>query len=192
MNPSILIDLRYSTKNNFLGEDIYGELDSCYLRKLPAEMLMEAHDFLKNSHPNLRFLVYDGLRPRDIQQKLWDALDTIPESERGQFVANPDEGSIHNYGAAIDLTLAYNDGKPLDMGTDYDHFGKLAFPVLEDSLFADGKLTKEQINNRGILRNVMTNAGFTTIDSEWWHFDAFSYEQTKNKFQIIESLDEYY
>ena len=192
MDPTILIDLRYSTKNNFLGEDIYGELDSCYLRKLPAEMLMEAHDFLKNSHPNLRFLVYDGLRPRDVQQKLWDALDTIPESERGQFVANPDKGSIHNYGAAIDLTLAFNDGKPLDMGTDYDHFGKLAFPVLEDSLFADGKLTKEQINNRGILRNVMTNAGFTTIDSEWWHFDAFSYEQTKNKFQIIESLDEYY
>ena len=155
-------------------------------------MLIKAHEFLKESHPNLRFLVYDGLRPRDIQQKLWDALDTIPESERGQFVANPLKGSIHNYGAAIDLTLASSNGEPLDMGTDYDHFGKLAFPALEDSLFTIGKLTKEQIKNRNILRNAMTNAGFTTIDSEWWHFDAFSYKQTKNKFQIVESLNEYY
>ena len=68
MDRSIFIDLRYSSKNNFIGEDIYGELDSCYLRKQPAEMLLKAHEFLKKSHPNLRFLVYDGLRPRDVQQ----------------------------------------------------------------------------------------------------------------------------
>ena len=95
-------------------------------------------------------------------------------------------------GTLPNTLVTLNDGRPLDMGTDYDHFGKLAFPVLEDSLFAVGKLSKEQIQNRNILRNVMTNAGFTTINSEWWHFDAFSYKETKDNFQIIESLNEYY
>ena len=72
------------------------------------------------------------------------------------------------------------------MGTRYDHFGELAFPVLEDSLLALGKLTDKQIENRRILRRVMTKAGFYTIDSEWWHFDAFSYNETKNKYKIVE------
>ena len=156
------------------------------LRKEPAEMLCLANKHLKESHPELRLLVFDGLRTRSVQKKLWDALDTIPISERTQFVADPKKGSIHNYGAAVDLTLALENGSELDMGTKYDHFGELAFPVLEDSLLALGKLTDKQIENRTILRKVMTKAGFSTIDSEWWHFDAFSYNETKNKYTIVE------
>ena len=186
LDPSIIVDLKYSTQDNFLGKDIYGKLDSCYLRKIPAEMLMSANKNLQELYPDLRLLVYDGLRPRSIQKKLWNALDTIPETERTKFVADPIKGSIHNYGAAIDLTLAYENGIELDMGTNYDYFGALAFPIYEDSLLNLGKLSKEQVKNRRILRKVMQKAGFSILDSEWWHFNAFSYEKTKNKYQIIE------
>ena len=186
LDPTIMVDLRYSSKNNFLKKDIYGDLEECFLRKEPAEMLCLANKHLKESHPELRLLVFDGLRTRSVQKKLWDALDTISLSERTQFVADPEKGSIHNYGAAVDLTLSLENGLELDMGTNYDHFGELAFPALEDSLLALGKLTDKQIGNRRILREVMTKAGFSTIDSEWWHFDAFSYNETKNKYKIVE------
>ena len=186
LDPTILVDLRYSSKNNFLKKDMYGDLEECFLRRKPAEMLCQANEHLKASHPELRLLVFDGLRTRSVQKKLWDALDTIPISVRTQFVADPEKGSIHNYGAAVDLTLALENGSELDMGTEYDHFGELAFPALEDSLLALGKLTDKQIENRTILRKVMTKAGFSTIDSEWWHFDAFSYNETKNKYTIVE------
>ena len=186
LDPTILVDLRYSSKNNFLKKDMYGDLEECFLRRKPAEMLCQANKHLKASHPELRLLVFDGLRTRSVQKKLWDALDTVPISVRTQFVADPEKGSIHNYGAAVDLTLALENGSELDMGTKYDHFGELAFPVLEDSLLALGKLTDKQIENRTILRKVMTKAGFSTIDSEWWHFDAFSYNETKNKYTIVE------
>ena len=186
LDPTIMVDLRYSSKNNFLKKDIYGDLEECFLRKEPAEMLCLANKHLKESYPELRLLVFDGLRTRSVQKKLWDALDTISLSERTQFVADPEKGSIHNYGAAVDLTLSLENGLELDMGTNYDHFGELAFPALEDSLLALGKLTGKQIENRRILRKVMTKAGFSTIDSEWWHFDAFSYNETKNKYKIVE------
>ena len=186
LDPTIMVDLRYSSKNNFLKKDIYGDLEDCFLRKEPAEMLCLANKHLRESHPQLRLLVFDGLRTRSVQKKLWDALDTISLSERTQFVADPEKGSIHNYGAAVDLTLSLENGLELDMGTNYDHFGELAFPALEDSLLALGKLTDKQIENRRILRKVMTKAGFSTIDSEWWHFDAFSYNETKNKYKIVE------
>ena len=186
LDPTILVDLRYSSKNNFLKKDMYGDLEECFLRRKPAEMLCQANKHLKASHPELRLLVFDGLRTRSVQKKLWDALDTIPTSLRTQFVADPKKGSIHNYGAAVDLTLALENGSELDMGTEYDHFGELAFPALEDSLLALGKLTDKQIENRTILRQVMTKAGFSTIDSEWWHFDAFSRNETKSKYTIVE------
>ena len=186
LDPTILVDLRYSSKNNFLKKDMYGDLEECFLRRKPAEMLCQANKHLKASHPELRLLVFDGLRTRSVQKKLWDALDTIPISVRTQFVADPEKGSIHNYGAAVDLTLALENGSELDMGTEYDHFGELAFPALEDSLLALGKLTDKQIENRTILRKIMKKAGFSTIDSEWWHFDAFSYNETKNKYTIVE------
>ena len=186
LDPTILVDLRYSSKNNFLKKDMYGDLEECFLRRNPAEMLCQANKHLKASHPELRLLVFDGLRTRSVQKKLWDALDTIPISLRTQFVADPKKGSIYNYGAAVDLTLALENGSELDMGTEYDHFGELAFPALEDSLLALGKLTDKQIENRTILRQVMSKAGFSTIDSEWWHFDAFSRNETKNKYTIVE------
>lgn len=186
LDSTILIDLKYSTTDNFMNMDMYGDLETCYLRKNPAEMLLRANEYLKETNPELNLLIYDGLRPRSIQRKLWNALDEVPETERTQYVADPEKGSIHNYGAAVDLTLAHENGSPLDMGTNYDYFGELAFPALEDSLLSIGVLTKAQIQNRKILRSVMTRAGFSTISSEWWHFNAYSYQDIQTKYNIIE------
>ncbi len=186
IDPTIFVKLKYSTTDNFMNTDVYGDLETCYLRKIPAQMLFEAHTFLKEKHPYMRFLVYDGLRPRSIQWKLWNRLDNVPVSKRTQFVANPETGSIHNFGAAVDLTLADTLGNPLDMGTKYDFFGDLAFPVLEDSLFAVGKLASEQVTNRRILRDAMQEAGFSPINTEWWHFNAFPYKVIRIKYTIIE------
>jgi len=185
-NPTLLVELKYSSTDNFMGIDVYGDLETCYMRRVPAQMLAQAHVLLKNKYPDLLLLIYDGLRPRSIQWTLWNTLSDVPESERTNFVANPNTGSIHNFGAAVDLTITYKNGNPLDMGTHYDYFGELAFPRLEDSLLIAGDLTQEQVDNRLILRNAMTQAGFSSISTEWWHFDAFPYKVTKEKFTIIE------
>jgi D-alanyl-D-alanine dipeptidase len=180
------VELKYSTTDNFMKMDVYGDLETCYLRKVPAEMLEKAHSILKETHPDLRLLIYDGLRPRSIQWILWNTLNDIPESERSNFVADPRLGSIHNFGAAVDLTVTHKNGVSLDMGTHYDYFGDLAYPRLEDSLVVVGDLKQEQVNNRLILRDAMTQAGFSPITTEWWHFDSFPYKETKRKFSIIE------
>ncbi len=186
LDSTLFVILKYSTTDNFMNTDVYGDLTICYLRRVPAEKLVIAHQILKSNYPDLRFLVYDGLRPRSIQWKLWNTLDHIPVSERSQFVANPRTGSIHNFGAAVDLTLADMLGNPLDMGTPYDYFGELAFPTLEDSLYSLGKLTVEQLTNRHILREAMEKGGFSPISTEWWHFNAFPYRVIKSKYDIIE------
>ena len=186
LDPTLLVELKYSSTDNFMGIDVYGDLETCYMRRVPAQMLAQAHVLLKNKYPDLLLLIYDGLRPRSIQWTLWNTLSDVPESERTNFVANPNTGSIHNFGGAVDLTITYKNGNPLDMGTHYDYFGELAFPRLEDSLLIAGDLTQEQVDNRLILRNAMTQAGFSSISTEWWHFDAFPYKVTKEKFTIIE------
>ena len=186
LDSTLLVELKYSTTDNFMKKDVYGDLETCYMRRIPAQMLVNANIILKKNHPDLRLLIYDGLRPRSIQWTLWNTLSDVPESERTSFVADPKKGSIHNFGAAVDLTVAHKNGTPLDMGTHYDYFGDLAFPRLEDSLIVVGDLTQEHVDNRAILRDAMTQAGFSPITTEWWHFDSFPYKETKRKFSIIE------
>ncbi len=184
-NTNILVDLRYSTDNNFIGEDVYGNLEEAYLQPEALQKLNLAADVLKKSHPDLKILIWDAARPRRIQQVLWDTVD-IPVDERSQYVANPTSGSIHNYGCAVDLTLADTTGKPIDMGTDYDNFSEAAHITNETDLIARGILTRQQVENRLILRSVMLEAGFFPINSEWWHFDAFTRKETKSRFKIVE------
>lgn len=184
-SANLKVHLRYSTADNFLGKDVYGNLEEAYLQPEALSKLYKASELLSKSHPELKLLIWDAARPRRIQQVLWDKAD-IPLPERSQYVANPESGSIHNYGCAIDLTLADSSGNPLDMGTDYDDFSETAHIDNEEKLVSKGALTDLQVQNRAILRSVMTKAGFIPIRSEWWHFDAFSREETKARFKIVE------
>ena len=186
IEPSILVELKYSTTDNFVGKDVYGDLTRAYLQPMAARKLAKASQYLQEHHPDLRLLVYDAARPRQAQWNLWNALPDVPEQERRKYVADPREGSIHNYGCAVDLTVATADGKPLDMGTKYDFFGEMAYPSREAALLKAGKLTKAQLDNRLILRTAMLQAGFTRIEYEWWHFNALSRERSKATYQIVE------
>jgi D-alanyl-D-alanine dipeptidase len=186
VDPTILVELKYSTTDNFVGKDVYGDLTRAYMQPMAARKLAKASQYLQEKHPDLRLLVYDAARPRSAQWNLWNALPNMPEHERQKYVADPRKGSIHNYGCAVDLTVATKEGKPLDMGTKYDYFGELAYPSKEDELLKAGKLTQEQISNRQILRTAMLQGGFSRIEFEWWHFNSLSREKAKMVFRIVE------
>ncbi len=180
--PGILIDLKYSSTDNFVALDVYGDLDKCFLRKEAADKLKKAHDILHETHPNHNFLVFDGVRPFRVQQLMWDSLD-MPFKRN--YLSPPSKGSVHNYGCAVDLSIADSTGKEIDMGTDFDFFGPLAQPQLEWQMLANGKLTKEQHENRLLLRKSMKKAGFLDIRTEWWHFNAFGSSRVKSMFSRI-------
>ncbi|ADB40441.1 M15 family metallopeptidase [Spirosoma linguale] len=186
VDPAILVELKYSTTDNFVGKDVYGDLTRAFMQPMAAKKLAAASKYLQAHHPNLRLLVYDAARPRSAQWKLWNALPELPENERQKYVADPRKGSIHNYGCAVDLTVATADGKALDMGTKYDFFGELAYPSREKELLQTGKLTQQQIDNRQILRTAMRQGGFSPIEFEWWHFNALSREKAKMAFRIVD------
>lgn len=180
--PGILIDLKYSTTDNFLHFDVYGTLEKCYLRVEAAEKLKKALELLKKDHPELTLLVYDGARPHRVQYKMWEVLD-VPN--KLNYLSPPDKGSVHNYGCAVDLTVSDLEGNALDMGTDFDFFGPLAQPKLESKMLASGELSQEQYENRLILRKAMEGAGFFNIRTEWWHFNAFGSKTVKHRFTLI-------
>jgi D-alanyl-D-alanine dipeptidase len=186
INPDILVDLKYSTTDNFVGKDVYGCITNCYLQKRPGEMLSKANDLLQHKNANYRLLVYDGGRPLSIQKILWNSLTQYSPTQRATYVANPAKGSIHNYGSAVDLTIATSEGTPLDMGTKYDFFGELAYPKKENYFLKVGKLSKQQIANRVLLRSVMKAVGYMPIDYEWWHFNAMSRQTAKATYRIIQ------
>jgi len=185
INYRILVKLAYSTTENFLYEDVYGDLQTCYLRKAAAEKLDKAQTLLEEKRKGYRLVVYDSLRPRNVQYKMWRLVKGTPQQE---YVADPEEGSIHNFGAAVDLSVVDDEGSLLDMGTPFDYFGDLAQPRYEEQFLKEGKLTKKQIENRRLLRKVMQEAGFQGIADEWWHFNAFSYDEVKSRYKIVEFL----
>lgn len=191
LDPSILVELKYSTTDNFVKQDVYGDLTKAYLQPMAARKLVAASKWLQVRRPDLRLLVYDAARPQSAQWKLWNALPQYSERQRRTYVADPREGSIHSYGCAVDLTLATVDGrggepKPLDMGTPYDFFGPKAYPSQEERFLRAGQLTRQQVDNRRLLRQAMQAAGFTPINYEWWHFNALSRRQAKARYKLME------
>lgn len=156
-------DMRYATENNFLKAKVY-DCAECYLRFKTIKKLVEANQkFIKLGY---KIKIFDCYRPLDVQKKMW-AIVSNPS-----YVANPSKGSIHNRGAAVDITLVDFDGKELDMGTDFDHFGKESAHLYQD-------LSEIVLNNRKLLREVMEDSSFKIIKSEWWHYDLVTDEKDK-------------
>ncbi|WP_338229796.1 M15 family metallopeptidase [Algoriphagus taiwanensis] len=186
VDPSIRVELKYSTEDNFFGQDVYGELTRCYLQPEVAQRVKAANEALQKEYPHLTLLIYDGVRPLSVQQILWDSLDK-PDSIKPLYVADPKIGGLHNFGVAVDLTIFDTQADSvLDMGTTYDYFGYPAYPDREKQMLAEGKITQTHIANREILRKVMKGAGFTGIGSEWWHFNAFSRKEAGEKFPLVQ------
>lgn len=183
--PDILVDLKYATTDNFMDTNVYGNLKRCYLQPDVANDLKKCQTYLKEKDSTLTLLVFDGVRPRSVQQFMWDYLD-LPIHEKTKFVSNPKNGSLHNYGAAVDITVAHLDGTLLDMGAGYDDIRKIAYPRHEQAYLDSGMLNQDQIANRELLREVMKSGGFWGIQTEWWHFNRYNREKAKERYAIVE------
>jgi D-alanyl-D-alanine dipeptidase len=158
LSSTFTLDMRYATTNNFLEEKLY-DCGSCLLLPETAKALNQANHYFNAM--GYRIKIWDCYRPLDVQVKMFAK---VPNP---MYVADPKEGSIHNRGGAVDLTLETLDGKELDMGTDHDHFGREAHIDNFD-------LPEVVLNNRKILETGMKQFGFQTIQSEWWHFNHSS------------------
>ncbi|MBS1972087.1 MAG: M15 family metallopeptidase [Bdellovibrionales bacterium] len=182
-NSEIVLDMKYSTTDNFMNADVYGGFHRCFMAPVAAKMLLKACEELNAKHPDLQFHIWDTLRPRSIQAQFYDHLKGTPFQN---YVAAPQPGSLHNFGMAIDLTLQTRDGELLDMGTGFDDFRDLAQPKLEKQFLASGELTEAQYQNRLLLRRLLESQGFKVLEHEWWHFNALPKEQVYGQFPILE------
>jgi zinc D-Ala-D-Ala dipeptidase len=185
MIPDIHVDLKYASTDNFMEMNLYCCLRKAYLQPAVALMLEISQKYLQELHPGYSLVVYDAARPLQIQQLMWDKLQ-LPVHEKIRFLSNPRFGSIHNFGAAVDVSIIDLMGKELDMGTTYDHIGEEAWPVLENRMLQERKLTVQQLENRQLLKNVMRTGGFWGIQTEWWHFNAMTRDEARHKYQLIQ------
>jgi len=154
LDSSIIVDMRYASTNNFVKEKMYN-CSRCFLRPEVAKRIVDAHQLLQKKGLGLKML--DCFRPRPIQQKLWDKF------QDPRYVTPPSKGSMHNRGAAVDLTIVDASGKQLDMGTPFDYFGKEAHHAYTN-------LSKEVLANRKLLRETMASIDLKPITTEWWHY----------------------
>jgi len=148
-------EIRYASPNNFMGETLY-DCGKCLLRPEVADAVLKANRYFLQLGYRIR--IFDCYRPLDVQKKMWAKVP------RATYVGNPyGNGSIHNRGAAIDITLETLEGCHVEMGSDYDHFGRAAH-------IDNYNFSKEILDNRKLLFEGMRKFGFSPIRTEWWHF----------------------
>lgn len=156
--PDLKLEIRYATSNNFLGTPVY-EQARAFLQRPAAEALARVARKLRGEGYGL--LVFDAYRPWYVTKIFWDAT---PDDKK-QFVANPAEGSRHNRGCAVDLTLYdLKTGRAVSMPSGYDEMTERAYAD-----YSGG--TDQERLYRGVLRAAMEAEGFTVYPYEWWHYD---------------------
>lgn len=184
MDSSIAVQLVYATPYNFLGKQLYHDLHKAFMLPEMAEKVLKAQQDLKRIRPDLNLLIYDASRPVSVQYEMWNM---VKGSNMMIYVSNPNKGhGMHNYGAAVDVTLMDCTGLPLPMGSEYDYFGEEAHTTHEQQMLQEGRITKREFENRLLLRKVMTGAGLHTIQSEWWHFNLTNSENERQKLKLID------
>lgn len=164
LDPTIQLDIRYATDNNFMGFPLYGE-PRAFLQRSAAEALVRVHHKLKDYGYGI--IVHDAYRPWSVTKMFWDAT---PSSQK-VFVADPEQGSRHNRGGAVDIGLYdRKTGKAILLTSDYDEFSPRAYPD-----FPGG--TSVERWRRDLLGILMEGEGFTVYPEEWWHFDYQGWQQ---------------
>lgn len=158
--PTILVELKYATKENFTGHILY-DFQEAYLVLEAASKLKEVQEALAPMGLGLK--VWDAYRPLAVQWKFWNLL---PDK---RFVSDPREGGRHSRGTAVDLTLV-KEGTELAMPSRFDEFSLRASRDYKGA-------SEEQIKHRHLLQSVMENHGFEGLRTEWWHFDLIGWQQ---------------
>ncbi|MDX2273005.1 MAG: D-alanyl-D-alanine dipeptidase [Cyanobacteriota bacterium] len=161
VDPTINLDIRYATADNFLGQVLY-PVARALLHPTVAQQLKQVQMDLLSQGLSLR--VYDAYRPLSVQRKMWEFL---PDD---RYIADPQQGSRHNRACAVDVTLLDSGtGFALDMGTAFDDFSEHShthYPGIPPLARA----------NRLFLQSIMQKYGFTGLATEWWHFDAQNWQ----------------
>jgi zinc D-Ala-D-Ala dipeptidase len=150
------LDIRYATTNNFTEEQIY-KTGRCFLHNQMAARIKKANEFFKDKGYGIK--LFDCYRPRPAQLRLWNAF---PDPN---YVGSPLNGSFHNRGCAVDLSLyETSTGKEVDMGTEFDYFGQKGWSDYPH-------LPAQILENRKLLQEGLRSVGLETIPREWWHFN---------------------
>lgn len=172
IDPTIVVQLMYAGKDNFVGEDMYGpDLQHAYLQPHFAEKLRKAQAHIKARWgEQYSLIIYDAARPLSVQRKMWEK---VRGTAQRAYVASPNNGGgRHNYGVAVDLSIINTaTGEPVDMGSPVDHFGERAHIHKEADLVKRGLITPQARANRAFLIKVMKEVGLRPIRKEWWHFE---------------------
>ncbi len=165
--PAIVVELKYSSEDNFVGRDMYGDLECAYLEKGFARKIAKAQKILSQKHHGYRFVIYDAARPMSVQKQMRALVEGTPLAV---YVAEAKRGGRHNYGVAVDISILDERGKALDMGTPFDHFGWKAHTGQEDLWLDQGKISQAVWRNRKLLRGIMSAVGLRPYRREWWHY----------------------
>lgn len=164
LDPSIKLDIRYATSNNFMGTPMYTQARA-FLQKPAAEALLRTLPELKAQGYGV--VIHDGYRPWYVTKIFWDAT---PNHQK-IFVADPKAGSRHNRGCAVDLSLYdLKTGEEVVMPSGYDEMTERA-----DAHYTGG--TPDELTRRDLLRHAMVKQGFEVNPTEWWHFDYKDWKQ---------------
>lgn len=184
MDSTIQVNLMYAADSNFTGVVLYDDLREAYLHPEAAEAVLKAQNELHALFPGYNLLVKDAARPMSVQKKMFRAVQGTPKAN---YVANPaKDGGLHNYGLAVDITIADENGNELPMGTPVDHLGPEANIDREEQMVARGVISETERQNRLLLRRVMTAAGFKPLRTEWWHFNLVSKRQAQAKYKLLD------
>lgn len=155
LDENFILNLKYATEDNFVDRQLY-DCPRCFLHPDAAQALLKVQRELANL--NYTLMLFDCYRPWSVQQVLWDIMPNA------SYVTPPKKGSMHNRGLAVDLTIAHLNGDTLEMGTPFDYFGARGHHTHKHH-------TPTVQANRTLLKSTMAKHGFSSIRTEWWHYN---------------------
>ena len=196
LDKEIEVELKYATEDNFVGENMYGSLTTAYLLPHFARKVVEAQRILRERHPEYSLLIYDAARPISVQRRMRSIVEGTPLQI---YVADGKRGGRHNFGVAVDLTIVDGNGRPLDMGAGFDHFGReawvgndndvtlAAYKAYVEALRKQGLISAEAAANRTLLLEIMDAVGLRPYVKEWWHFqERISMSATRERYKLLD------
>ena len=184
LDSAIVVDLIYAKTDNFVGSAMYDGLTRAWLHPKAAAALKTAQSELSRIHPGYALKICDASRPMSVQKQMYAA---VRGTSKARYVSNPaNGGGLHNYGLAVDVTIVDNNRQELEMGTKVDYLGQESSVGYENEMLSKGIISKQAVENRKLLREVMRKGGFWVLPSEWWHFNLVNRPTAIRDYKLLD------